>query len=158
MKLLRHGGQTKRFWHKYKGVNSRLDEIQAAVLSVKLKYLEKENEKREKLAKKYKSALSDLPIKFQESFHGSSSSNHLFVIRTKRRNELQKFLAKNEVTTDIYYPYPLHLQPVFKKFGQYSLPVVEKLSREILALPLNSNLTTEDQDFIIKNIKDFFIK
>ena len=158
IKILRHGGQTKRFWHEYQGINSRLDEIQAAVLSVRLKYLEKENEKREKLAKKYKSASSDLPIKFQETLHGARSANHLFVFRTERRDKLQKFLTKNGVTTDVYYPYPVHLQPAFREYVQSHLKNTELLTKELLALPLCLNLKLKDQKIIIEKIKLFFSK
>ena len=158
IKILRHGGQTKRFWHEYQGINSRLDEIQAAVLSVRLQYLERENEKREKLAKKYKSASSDLPIKFQETLHEARSANHLFVFRTNRRDKLRKFLTKNGVTTDVYYPYPVHLQPAFREYVQSHLKNTELLTKELLALPLYLNLKLKDQKIIIEKIKLFFSK
>src|SRR3989344_2050986 len=105
IKLLRHGGQTKRFWHELRGINSRLDEIQAAILNIKLKYLVKNNNIRSKLAKNYKKKLSGLPVKFQETFDVAKSVNHLFVIRVKNREKIRKFLEKRGVASDIYYPY-----------------------------------------------------
>src|SRR3989344_4250167 len=117
IKLLRHGGQTKRFWHVYNGFNSRLDEIQAAVLNAKLKILKKNNIQRSNIAKRYKKELSNLPIAFQETVKGAKPANHLFTIRTKQRNKLQNFLHKRGIETGIYYPHPVHLQPAFKGYA-----------------------------------------
>lgn len=158
VRSLRHGGQTKRFWHKYLGINSRLDEIQAAICEIKLAYLEGENRQRKRLAKRYKDALGNLPLKFQEILPGAQSCYHLFVIRTKERNALQKFLAASGVVSDVYYPYPIHTQPAFKKYGQGSLKVTEKLTDELLALPLYPSLTKENQDKVIDAIIRFFKK
>src|SRR3989344_3852475 len=113
--LLRHGGQTKRFWHVYRGVNSRLDEIQAAVLEIKLKELDKNNLKRKRLAKRYIKELRSLPITFQKTTHDSNSVYHLFTIRTKKRAALMNYLRAGGIGCDIYYPFPTHLQPLFKK-------------------------------------------
>lgn len=156
VRLLRHGGQTKRFWHKFSGVNSRLDEIQAAILSTKLKYLERENLRRRVLAARYRKLLGDLPIKFQESFEKAQSVYHLFVIRTKKRNQLKKYLLANGVFSDIYYPYPAHKQDAFKNYATGKLPVTEKLTKEVLALPLSPDLTVKSQDKVILLVKKFF--
>lgn len=156
IKKLRHGGQTKRFWHQYKGINSRLDEIQAAILKIKLKFLDKENRKRQELVKRYKEKLANLPVKFQETFNHADSVYHLFVILTEKREGLKKFLLKNQIITDIYYPYPLHIQPVFKNYNNSKLPTTEILSKHLLALPLYPSLKLTDQDKIIENIKKFF--
>src|SRR3989344_6180376 len=101
--LLRHGGQTRRFWHEYSGINSRLDEIQAVILLNKLKNLNKNNKKRELIVKKYRQAFSELPITVQKIPRSGVSSNHLFVIRTNKRDKLQKFLIRNNISSDIYY-------------------------------------------------------
>src|SRR3989344_1786184 len=151
VRTLRHGGQTRRFWHKFRGVNSRLDEIQAAILSVKLRALSKNNLDRSKLASRYRRLLSNLPIKFQESFDSAKPANHLFTIRTKKRSGLQNFLKKRGITVDIYYPYPIHKQPAFFEFSN-NLPVTEKVTSEILAIPLFPTLTFKDQDYVIKSI------
>lgn len=156
IRVLRHGGQTRRFWHKYAGYNSRLDEIQAAVLSLKLKSLKTENRKRLELSKRYKKFLSDLPIGFQKVHRGANSSNHLFVIRTKKRDQLKNYLFGKRIVTDIYYPYPVHAQEAFRKFGSFKLPATERLSKEILALPLFPSLSFSSQDLVIENIRRFF--
>lgn len=157
VRTLRHGGQTKRFWHKFRGVNSRLDEIQAAVLSVKLTALSKNNDRRSELAAYYKKELSNLPIKFQENFDLAKSANHLFIIRTKERSALMRFLKKGGIITDIYYPYPIHKQPAFRAFSSHLL-VTEKVTSEILAIPLFPTLSVKDQAYVIKSIRDFFKK
>lgn len=158
IKLLRHGGQTKRFWHEYRGFNSRLDEIQAAILEVKLKHLDHFNRERERLAQNYIEELAPLPIIFQESFAEAKSAYHLFVIRTKKRTALKKFLEENEIVSDLYYPYPVNMQPAFKKYHSGSLSVTNVLSRELLALPLYPLMRTKDQEKVISCIKQFFEK
>ena len=158
IKVLRHGGQSKRFWHGFQGVNSRLDEIQAAVLRVKLKYLDDDNQRRITLATRYRDKLNNLPLKFQETFPGVLHVYHLFVIKTINRDKLQKYLLKRGIVTDVYYPYPAHLQPVFKNYSTGNLKNTEKLAKELLALPLYPQLKFEDQDIVIGAIKEFFKK
>lgn len=158
LRYLRHGGQTKRFWHEYIGINSRLDEIQAAILEIKLKVLSKNHLLREKLAKRYKNGLLNVPVVFQESYEGSRPAYHLFVIRVPKRDSLQRFLSLKGITTDVYYPYPVHIQPPFSKFLNYRLPITEKITKEILAIPLYPNLSLKDQDYIIETIRKFFKK
>lgn len=158
VRILRHGGQAKRFWHETIGVNSRLDEIQAAILSIKLKYLERENLKRNHLAERYRKLLGDLPIKFQESFSGAKPVYHLFVIRTKKRDQLQEYLFKKRIFSDIYYPWSVDVQPAFRKYKNAALPKTLKLTREILALPISPSLTVAQQDRVISAIRSFFKK
>ena len=158
IKSLRHGGQTKRFWHKYRGVNSRLDEIQAAILAIKLRKLDSFNKKRVILAERYKKNLGGLPIKFQQSYPTAKPVYHLFVIRTKKRNALMRYLAQKGIASYIYYPYPVHRQPAFGDFydARKGLPVTDRISGEILALPLSPNLTFRNQDKIIRETTRFF--
>ncbi|MEK7581046.1 MAG: DegT/DnrJ/EryC1/StrS family aminotransferase [Patescibacteria group bacterium] len=152
---LRHGGQTRRFWHKFSGVNSRLDEIQAAILEVKLKEIDYSNRKRAIASARYKKELSSLPIRFQESMPGSKSANHLFVITTKKRDGLKKYLESKGINSDVYYPYPVHMQPAFSK-NRGDLPITERLCREVLALPLFPDMKKSDQYIVIQEIKNFF--
>ncbi|MBI3341911.1 DegT/DnrJ/EryC1/StrS family aminotransferase [Candidatus Curtissbacteria bacterium] len=156
IKMLRHGGQAKRFWHAYRGINSRLDEIQAAILSAKIKRLNKHNLLRTTIAKRYQRALGNLPLEFQDTVEGGVSVNHLFVIRTKQRPQLYTFLKSKNITTDVYYPTPVHEQPIFKKFAQSALPVTEKLSKELLALPIFPKLKTSHQEYVISMIHKFY--
>ena len=155
---LRHGGQTKRFWHVYKGVNSRLDEIQAAVLEIKLKELDKNNLKRERLAEHYIKELGSLPIAFQKVTYDSRSVYHLFTIRTKKRAKLMNYLKAGSIGCDIYYPFPTHLQPLFKNYEAGSLPTTELLDRELLAIPISPTLSFKQQDNVIITIRNFFKK
>ena len=156
LKILRHGGQTKRFWHAYLGLNSRLDEIQAAILRTKLKYLARQTQRRVMLADRYIKSLSDIPIGFQQSFNGSQSSYHLFVIRTEKRDRLKNYLRENSVETGIYYPHPVHKQPAFRRYGQNKLKVTESLTKELLAIPLYPTLLQKQQNVVINKIRSFF--
>lgn len=158
IKILRHGGQIKRFWHEYAGINSRLDEIQAAILEIRLRSLEADNKKREILAKRYIEAFADLPLSTQSAVKGGSSAWHLFVVRTNKRDRLKNFLAQEGIISDIYYPYPLNKQPAFGKLNQFKLKITENLCREILAIPIYPRLSFKDQDYVIKRIREFFGK
>lgn len=158
MRLLRHGGQTKRFWHVYPGFNSRLDEIQSAILEVKLEFLNENNNKREFLANRYQELLGDLPIKFQKVNKNNGSAWHLMVIRTKDRDKLKKFLEKSGITSDIYYPHPVHSQPLFRSFTKTNLSNTDLLCSELLALPLYPKLSVEIQNKVIKSVRGFFGK
>lgn len=159
-KLLREYGQVKKYYHDILGINSRLDSIQAAVLRVKLPYLDKWNNKRKEIAYRYTSYLNKhLPfIKTPNNFTNRESVYHLYVIRTKNRNKLSNYLAKNSIQSLIHYPVPLHLQSAYRYLG-YSkgdLPIVERVSSEILSLPIYPQLTKEKQDYILRKITEFY--
>jgi len=156
LRILRHGGQTKRFWHKYRGINSRLDEIQAAVLSAKLKFLSTWNRKRQKMAGYYLDNLSGLSMEFQQVLKGAHSVYHLFVTRVENRDKLKEHLSKSGIVSDIYYSYPLYFQDAFRKYSNGKLPNTEKLVQQLLALPLYPTLSGRNQDKIILSIKKFF--
>lgn len=158
MKILRHGGQTKRFWHEIVSTHSRLDEIQAAILQVKLIRLAFENGKRELIAKKYRAGLAGLPVEFQKVLPGAKSSNHLFVITTKERDRLKKYLELQGISSDIHYPYPTYTQPAFSKYKKERLNVTEDIQAKILSLPIFPGLMPENQDKIISEIGNFFSK
>lgn len=156
LRVLRHGGQTKRFWHKVAGTHSRLDEIQAAILQVKLTKLAQDNEKRALVAKKYQEGLSALPVKFQKVLPEAKSSNHLFVVATKERDRLKEYLESKGVASDIHYPYPTYRQPAFSEFGKGRLDVTEDVQAKILSLPIYPSLAADDQDKVISSIRSFF--
>ncbi len=138
IRMLRNYGQKVRYHHLIKGLNSRLDELQAAILRVKLKKLDEWNDSRRKNAKLYNKLLKRhgviLPVEKSYSKH----IYHQYVIRTRQRNELQKWLKTKGVLTDVHYPTPSHLQPALKYLGLRSggYPVVEKCVNEILSLPV----------------------
>jgi len=138
LRMLRNYGEVKKYHHRIKGFNSRLDELQAAILRVKLKYLSTWNEARRKNAKLYDELLTnDKIIKPVEADY-AKHVYHLYIIRCKQRDELQKSLASVGVGTLIHYPIPIHLQEAYKNLGlkRGTLPVAEECADEILSLPM----------------------
>jgi dTDP-4-amino-4,6-dideoxygalactose transaminase len=159
--MLRNYGQKEKYVHLELGYNSRLDNLQAGILRVKLKYLEQWNQQRIELANYYIEKLSSnkniiLPKVKSERKH----IWHLFVIRTKQRDELRKYLAENGVETGIHYPVPLHLTPSFKWLGYKpgDFPIAEKLSNEILSLPIFPGMTKDEIGYVIEVIQKFLWK
>jgi len=157
--MLRNYGEEKKYFYKIKGFNSRLDPIQAAVLNVKLKYLDEWNNKRRKLAAAYTRLLYEvkeitLPKENPENKH----VYHLFVIRTKKRDQLLEYLKKNGILCLIHYPVPVHLQHSFKDLGykRGDFPVTEECTREILSLPIFPELTLKEIRYVCDVIKKFF--
>ncbi len=155
IKALRNYGSIKKYENIYKGVNSRLDEIQASVLNVKLKYLEDEISYRNKLAEIYKSNIKNpniiLPFTEKENKH----SWHLFVVRHKNRDRLKKYLLENGVETEIHYPIPPYKQKAYKEWNDLSFPITDKIHKEVLSLPLNSSLNEDDVVYISELINRF---
>lgn len=159
-KLLREYGQIKKYYHNIVGVNSRLDSIQAAVLRVKLPYLDKWNNKRRKIASEYSNYLNKhLPfIKTPNNFSDRDSVYHLYVIKTQKRDKLLNYLIRNGIQALIHYPVPLHLQKAYAYLG-YSkgdLPIVEKVCSEVLSLPIFPQLSKKQQDFILEKFKKYY--
>lgn len=156
LRVLANYGSDNKYNHVYKGLNSRLDEIQAAILSVKLKYLDKENKTRRAVAEQYnqniKNSLIHLP---KTPKNGKEHVWHLFVIRTKKRKELQDYLLKNKIQTLIHYPIPPHKQEAYKELKDLRLPVTEKIHEEVLSIPLNSILSQAQKDYIIKVLNSY---
>lgn len=156
VRLLRNHGRTKKYESEIEGTNSRLDEIQAAVLNVKLPYLQGWNELRQKHARQYKEALGDsdviLPFEMEEASH----VYHLFVIRHEDRDLLRSILLDNKIGAGIHYPIPLHLQPAYRYLGHKhgDFPIAEKLSKEILSLPLFPELKEEQIEQVCLLIKN----
>lgn len=159
IKSYRNYGSVEKYKNEKIGFNMRLDELQAAILSIKLKYIDSWTHQRIKLANIYKSELSHikeiiLPFENNHSIHVF----HLFVIRTKKRNELKMFLEKNKIGTLIHYPIPIHLQEAYKflgfKLGDY--PIAENIANTCLSLPLYPGMTKEEVLYVVKQIKIFF--
>lgn len=160
LRALRMYGETSRYNSVIISRVSRLDELQAALLCVKLKHLTAWNIRRRQIADRYMKGLAGTgDIRFL--YHPSKnlrSANHLFAIRTARREELQKFLAKNGIQTAVHYPVPIHLIKSFKHLGykQGDFPISEALSREVLSLPLFPELKETEQAAVIRQIRIFF--
>lgn len=156
---LRNYGQEKRYYHITYGYNSRLDEIQAAILNVKLNYLDEWNNMRKRIAKIYDDSFNKgsfiKPLKFNSDV---SSVYHLYVIKSEHREELQKYLYENGIATLIHYPIPCHLQKSFEylKYKSGDFPVSEKNATKILSLPLYPQLKNEEIDYIINTINSFY--
>lgn len=150
LKLLRNYGQSKKYYHEFVGINSRLDEIQASILSVKLKHLDTWNEKRRDLAKLYDELLEDVQVVKPFEKEDVRHVFHLYVIRSKERDRLQQYLIANGIETQIHYPVPIHKQKAYQSLGNDNLPITEKICQEILSLPLHQWLQNEQVEEISK--------
>ncbi|WP_367754684.1 DegT/DnrJ/EryC1/StrS family aminotransferase [Flavobacterium sp. WC2430] len=152
---LRNYGSETKYYTDYIGVNSRLDELQAAFLNVKLPHLDAENDKRRAIAKRYLSEIKNDKVVLPFWDLSSNHVFHLFVIRTKNRAELQAYLLENRIETVIHYPIPAHKQKALKNWNEWSFPMTEKIHDEVLSLPLNPVLTTEEVDFVIVTLNNY---
>jgi dTDP-4-amino-4,6-dideoxygalactose transaminase len=156
---LRVHGAPRKYFHEWVGINSRLDTIQAAVLRVKLKYLDAETEGRQKNAAHYRSLLSGLPITLpQPAPYQTRHVYNQFVIRAPRRDELKSYLQEHGVGTDVYYPLSLHQQVCFQNLGYQvgDFPQSEKAASEVLAIPVHSALPEQDRVYISDLIRAFY--
>jgi dTDP-4-amino-4,6-dideoxygalactose transaminase len=178
MRSLRNHGSSRRYVHEELGWNSRLDAIQAAILRVKLKYVEGWNEARRQRAALYdrlfteaglaqsKSAIDnrqsaipdDFPIHLSYTAAPAHHVFHQYVVRAFRREELREFLTARKIGTEIYYPIPLHLQSCFVYLGyrEGDFPEAERAAKEVLALPMFPELTEDEQRWVVESIADFY--
>jgi dTDP-4-amino-4,6-dideoxygalactose transaminase len=175
MRRLRNHGSPKRYYHNEFGWNGRMDAIQAAVLRVKLTHLAEWTERRQQHAATYdrmfaasgltasstsKPAANDgkVPVRLLTRSPQAKHVFHQYVIRAQRRDDLRKFLAERKIGSEIYYPLPLHLQPVFSYLGLKAgdLPVAEQAAREVLALPMFPELTEAEIRWVVESIADFY--
>jgi dTDP-4-amino-4,6-dideoxygalactose transaminase len=159
IKTLRNYGSSKKYYNDLIGYNNRLDEMQAAFLSVKLKYLTTWTELRQKAANHYLLGLrgvDDLALPFTHPL--ATHVYHLFVIRTEKRDELQSFLRSKGIGTLIHYPIPPHLQKAYHNLGyrKGDFPIAEELADTSLSLPMFPGITEQQQDYVIQEIKAFF--
>lgn len=146
---LRNYGSETKYYTDYIGVNSRLDELQAAFLNVKLAHLDADNEKRRVVARKYLSQINNNKITLPFWDLSSNHVFHLFVIRTKNRAELQAYLLENGIQTVIHYPIPPHKQKALSDWNNLSFPITEQIHNEVLSFPISPVLKEEEVDFII---------
>ena len=152
---LRNYGQTVRYHHDEIGINSRLDEMQAAILAAQLPFLPQWNHKRRSIAHKYTEGLMDVVVAPYE-VQGAPNVYHLYVIRTENRDDLQKQLAARGVQTLIHYPIPAHLQLAYRHLGykEGDLPHTERAADSILSLPMHPHLTDEEVETVIKEVRE----
>ncbi|GAB6013278.1 DegT/DnrJ/EryC1/StrS family aminotransferase [Viscerimonas tarda] len=145
-------GSAQRYVNRYKGINSRLDEIQAAILSVKLKYLDDYIVEKQRIASHYLNNISHpkiaLPVYREEKEH----SFHMFVVRTKERDAFQRYLEEKGIQTQINYPTPPHKQEAYKEWKNLSFPITEEIHRNILSLPLFTGMTDDEVKEVIEAV------
>ncbi|KJN55463.1 aminotransferase [Enterobacter asburiae] len=157
VKALRNYGSHKKYQNIYEGVNSRLDEIQAAMLRVKLRHLDDETFARQKISKIYRTSIVNRYITLPEISSGSESGHvwHLFVIRAKNRTKLQEYLSHHRIQTLIHYPIPPHKQQAYSSWNTLSLPITEAMHREVLSIPLDSTLSDDNVKYIVEILNGY---
>lgn len=155
VRALANYGSQKKYVFKYTGRNSRLDEIQAAVLDVKLKYLEEDNAHRQAIAKYYYEHISNPLVALPDRLDEAQNVYHLFPILCSRRDELQAYLKENGVGTLIHYPIPPHKQECYREYVHLSLPVTERIAREELSIPIGPTISLEETSIIVNLINQF---
>jgi dTDP-4-amino-4,6-dideoxygalactose transaminase len=171
MRRLRNHGSSRRYVHEEVGWNSRLDAMQAAILRVKLNYVESWNDARRQRAAAYDRLFAEAgltsadqqpesaaPVRLPRTSERAHHVFHQYVIRAYRRDELREFLAARKIATEIYYPIPLHLQPCFVSLGyrEGDFPEAERAAKEVLALPMFPELTEDEQRRVVASIADFY--
>lgn len=155
---LRQYGWSRRDVSETEGRNSRMDEIQAAILLAKLPFLEEDNARRREIARRYDAALAGLPVRLLRARSGSVPAPHLYPIRTDERKELAAHLAARGIETAIHYPVPLHLQPAWSSLGHRrgDFPVSEEACDTVLSIPIYPTLSEEQQDAVVSGVREFF--
>jgi dTDP-4-amino-4,6-dideoxygalactose transaminase len=155
IRSMRNYGSKVKYFNEMMGVNSRLDEMQAAFLNVKLPFLDQENQLRRKISKYYLQHISNPKISLP--FYDGSENHvfHLFVVRTENREDLQKYLSENGVQTQIHYPIPPHQQIALQQFNALNLPITEGIHREVLSLPMHPMLKNEEIETIVRLINQY---
>ncbi|KPA19554.1 erythromycin biosynthesis sensory transduction protein eryC1, partial [Candidatus Magnetomorum sp. HK-1] len=159
IRMLANHGREQKYSHEFEGTNSRMDGIQGGILSVKLKYLNDWNNKRQQNAKLYLELLNDIAeIELPKIIHGYEHVFHLFVIRTNKRKDLQSYLAENNIQTGIHYPIALPFLKAYDylKYKSGDFPIAEKYQDEILSLPMFPELSEEKIYYVSKLIHQFF--
>jgi dTDP-4-amino-4,6-dideoxygalactose transaminase len=161
MRMIANHGQEKKYYHKVLGCNSRLDTIQAAILNVKLKYLDLYSEARNTIASFYDAAfieVDELEVPLRQCYSTHVFHQYTLKVKNGKRNELQKYLADNGIPSMIYYPLPLYKQEAFQQFvyEDFKLPITEELCDQVLSLPIHTEMNIEKMNFICNIVKSFF--
>lgn len=148
-------GSSRKYVFDYKGRNSRLDEVQAAVLRVKLRYLDADNARRRDIALQYAERIQNERLQLPSMEYCKQSVHHIFPVLCKQRDELQKYLLEHGVQTMVHYPIPPHRQLCYKEMAEQKLPITEQIHAEELSIPLNQTLTQEEVETIIDLLNKF---
>jgi len=155
--MLRNYGSRRKYYNEIEGVNSRLDEMQAALLNVKLSHYRELRSEREKIAQKYLNEIRNPKIILPKIRKGAEHVWHLFVVQTGNRDKLQNYLNENGIGTQIHYPVPPHLSEAYKYLGykKGDFPITEKQANTVLSLPIYDGMTNEEAEYVIKAINDY---
>ena len=149
IRALANYGSQRKYVFKYTGRNSRLDEIQAAVLDVKLRYLDADNDRRRAIAKVYVDGIRNPKLTLPMPLENEQNVYHIFPVLCEQRNDLQKYLERNGVQTVIHYPIPPHKQECYKSWNSLSFPVTERIHQEELSLPMSPAMTSEEAQKVV---------
>lgn len=155
IRALANYGSHKKYCNLYKGVNSRLDEIQAGILDVKLKYLDKDNERRREIAKYYLENIKNEKITLPKYNGDNSHVFHVFVVRVENRAEFQEYLTQNDIQTLIHYPTPPHKQEAYKEWNDLTYPITEKIHNEVISLPISPVMTDEEVKKVVEVVNEW---
>jgi len=148
-------GSDYKYHHIYKGTNSRLDEIQAGILDVKLAYLDKDNARRKEIAKYYRENIKNKKIVLPKCKEEICHVWHVFVVRTQNRDEFQKYLSVNGIQTIIHYPTPPHKQDAYSEFSELCLPITEEIHDTIISLPISPVMPDEEVKKVVEVVNDW---
>ena len=155
IKAIANYGSHKKYHNLYKGVNSRLDEIHAAVLDVKLKHLDDDNNKRRFVANYYMQNIKNPLVTLPSTYDDNSHVWHCFVVRVNEREKFQQYLMDNGIQTLIHYPIPPHKQPAYKEWNNLTYPISEEIHRTIISLPISPIMTAEEINKVVKVINAY---
>ncbi len=155
MRGIANYGSHSKYQNDYIGINSRLDEVQAALLDVKLTHLDKEITARRKVANKYLTEIKNKKIILPTVIDQENHVWHLFVVRVEDRNHFQAYLTENNIQTVIHYPIPPHLQKAYKEWNNISYPITEKIHREVISIPISPIMNDADIAFVISTINNY---
>lgn len=155
IKAIANYGSDRKYHHIYKGVNSRLDEIQAAVLDIKLKHLDSDNNKRREISKYYRENIKNSKIILPETYDEKSHVWHIFAVRTQNRDEFQKYLTEKGIQTIIHYPTPPHKQGAYKEWNNLSFPITEEIHNTILSLPISPVMTDSEIEKVVEVVNEY---
>lgn len=155
IRALRNYGSHVKYENLYKGLNSRLDEIQAAVLDVKLTGLNKDNQRRREISKVYREKIKNPLVILPQSKDENAHVWHIFAVRTGNREHFQKYLAEKGIQTLIHYPIPPHKQEAYKEWNNLSFPITEKIHREIISLPISPVMTDEEVQRVVDLVNSY---
>ena len=155
IKALRNYGSHKKYHNVFIGINSRLDEIQAGILDIKLKFLDEDNQKRKEIAKYYRKNIKNSSIILPNVYAEDAHVWHLFVVRTKQRDNFQKYLLDNEIQTIIHYPIPPHKQECYKLWNNLSYPITEEIHKSVLSLPISPVMSDDEMRKVVEVVNEY---